>query len=550
MKNFLNTIKLYVFGHKILSVILLIVLIFIGRYVYQKVTSTAGDTRYITTKVEKGTIIASVTGTGQVSTSDQIDIKSKVSGEITWVGVSAGQTVSQGQSLLNIDSKNAQKAVRDAQVNLEGAKISLEKLKIQNSNQNLSADLLKAYDDAISSVAVTFSDLTSQLNGLDTILAQQNLSDNVARVSGTTALNYRNKAESSYYEAKNSFEKSRINFVDINHNSPKTDIENILNKTYDTTSVLIDAIKNTKNFVDYIAEDTNTVTTFISNQSTLASYLDAMNSHFSSLSLIKKTIQDSKDSFSNSDLDIQSAELSIKQKENALQDAKDNLADYTVRAPFSGVITVLNAKLGDTVPSTVATIITNHQLAEISLNEVDVAKIKIGEKSILTFDAIPDLSISGKVEEVDSVGAIASGVVTYNIKVSFDTQDSRVKPSMSVSAAIITDIKKDVLLVPNSAVKSNNNGSYVEMFNIPLPKATDGLQGRISTITPNKIQVQAGLSNDSQTEIISGIKEGDEVVSRTILPSAVKSATTTPSLFGSSSGSGNRAPAGATPRGN
>src|SRR5207248_903868 len=105
------------------------------------------------------------------------------------------------------------------------------------------------------------------------------------------------------------------------------------------------------------------------------------------------------------------------------------------------------------------------------------------DKATLTFDAIPDLTISGTVAEIDSLGTVSQGVVTYNVKISFDTQDSRIKGAMSVSAAIITEVKQDVLVVLNSAVKSSSGASYVEMFDTPLAAPTDvslGSSGSIS----------------------------------------------------------------------
>ena len=100
-------------------------------------------------------------------------------------------------------------------------------------------------------------------------------------------------------------------------------------------------------------------------------------------------------------------------------------------------------------------LITKQKIAEISLNEVDAAKVKVGQKVTLTFDAIDGLSITGEVSEIDALGTVSQGVVTYGVKIAFDTQDERVKSGMSVSAAIITDVKQNVLLVPNAAVKSN-----------------------------------------------------------------------------------------------
>lgn len=215
------------------------------------------------------------------------------------------------------------------------------------------------------------------------------------------------------------------------------------------------------------------------------------------------------------------------------------MADYFVRAPFAGTLAKVNIKKSDTVSAgtVVATLITKKQLAEISLNEVDVAKVKIGQKATLTFDAVAGLAISGIVADIDTIGTVSQGVVTYIVTISFDTQDERIKPGMSVSGVIITETKQDVLIVPNSAVKSlpANSGagqasqSYIEMLQTLKNKTV-------------RIKVQTGLSNDTQTEIISGIKEGDEIITRTILPTTTASSTA-PSIFGSPA-TGNRGAGG------
>jgi HlyD family secretion protein len=542
MKNFINKIKLYIVKHKIISAIIFLAIILIGYFVHGKLTSTSGDTRYITAAVAKGTIIASVSGTGQVSDVNQIDLKPKISGDVVYVGVKNGDKVNTGTLILGLDAKDAEKAVRDAQTNLDSANLALKKIQIQNSDENINAGLVKAYDDGFNAVVDTFHDLNSTLAGIDTMLAANNLSDNAARDDSILAQNYRRSAQTDYYSAKTAFDQNSIDYKNLNNSSPKSDIENIIKKTYDTTKLLGSALKSTSDFVDFMAKESNNSSAFSSYQTTLATYTNTNNTHLAALLSAETNINNNKDSSENSSLDIQSAQLSVTQKENALQDAKDNLSDYFVRAPFAGTITNFNIKKSDSVsPSTaVGTLITTQQLALISLNEVDVAKIKIGQKATLTFDAVPGLTISGAVSEIDSIGTVAQGVVTYDVKINFDTQDERVKPSMSVSAAIITDIKQDVLTVPNSAIKSTNGQSYVESFGGPLPPPTDGLLGSISKVAPNKIPVEVGLSNDSETEITSGINEGDEIVTRTILPSSTVPAAAAPSLFGSGGGGANR----------
>jgi HlyD family secretion protein len=530
----LQKIKKFILSHKIIIGIALIGIAVGAYFIFRN--SASGETRYVTEIVEKGNVIVSVTGSGQVEASNTIDIKPKTSGKIVYIGVKAGDVVKKGRTLFSLDTRDAQKAVRDAEISLESAKLSLEKLKIQNSDENISADLQKAYDDGFSAVSDTFLDLSSTLTGLENIFGQQNLSDNAARISGKTAQNYRDMAEKLYYEAQNVFWQNRKNFRILDRNSPKTDIENIINETYDTIVILSDAIKSTKNFVDYLAEDTGRASDFTSSQTTLSGYTSTINSHLSSLSTAQTNIKNYKDTSVNSGLDIKSSLLSVQQKENSLQDAKDALSDYYVSAPFDGTISSVVVKIGDTASGTLATIITNQKLATISLNEVDIAKIKLGQKATLSFDAIDELTITGQVAEIDSVGTVSQGVVTYNVKISFDVMDNRIKPGMSVSATIITDIAQDVLVIPNSAVKSQNGVSYVEMFDTPLVLTASPLQGSTSTIFPKQIKIETGFSNDTLTEIISGLKEGDIIITKTITNATKMATTPAPSIFGSMTG--------------
>jgi len=247
-------------------------------------------------------------------------------------------------------------------------------------------------------------------------------------------------------------------------------------------------------------------------------------------------------------LDIQSAQITVTQRQNALSDAQQTLADYTVRAPFDATIAKVDVQTADSAsPGTaIATLVTKQQLAAISLNEIDAAKIKVGQKATLTFSAVNGLTITGEVAQLDTVGTVAQGVVTYNAQIAFDTQDTRVKPGMSVSASIITNVSADVLTVPNAAVKTQNNATYVSVFDKPLTGGSSA-QGAISLTPPKAVAVQTGLSDDTNTEITSGLKEGDTVVVRTITTSGA-TAQSAPSLFGATAGRAGGAAAGGATR--
>ena len=201
----------------------------------------------------------------------------------------------------------------------------------------------------------------------------------------------------------------------------------------------------------------------------------------------------------------------------------------TVKASMSGTVNAVNIKNGDdlsklssgssrTIPIIIGDLGTLK--AEVQVNEVDIPDVEIGQKVMITFSAIDGLEVSGKVEKIDALGTVSSGVVTYNVTIGFDTLDERIRPEMSVSASIITDVRQNVIIVPNSAVKSQGNVSYVEV-----------LVGN----TAEKKTVTMGISNDTETEIINGINVGDNVITQTI-DSSSTSTTTSSSKSSSRSG--------------
>lgn len=257
----------------------------------------------------------------------------------------------------------------------------------------------------------------------------------------------------------------------------------------------------------------------------MSSYTGKTNSWLSGLLSIKSTIQSDKEGLVTTTFDIANQKIEVERAENTLSDAKDKLSYAYIRAPFDGVVAKINVKKGDSVSSgaAVMTFITKQRIAEISLNEVDIAKVKAGQKVTLTFDAVSDLSITGEVAEIDAIGTVSQGVVSYAVKINFDTQDERVKPGMSLSAAIITEMKQDVLLVPNSAVKSSGDINYVEMPNEEITASATGANGITLTTAPRQQQIQIGLANDSYTEVTSGLKEGDKVIAQTITSTSATS---------------------------
>jgi RND family efflux transporter MFP subunit len=218
-------------------------------------------------------------------------------------------------------------------------------------------------------------------------------------------------------------------------------------------------------------------------------------------------------------LAVKTAELAVKSAEISLQDAKDNATARTVTATMDGVITTLSLEDGDTysggtAASSAPVVITdpNNYEATVTIAETDISTVAVGQKVTLTFDALTDLTLTGKVTRVDTVGTNSSGVVSYTAIITPDIMNPSVKSGMTATANIITKTAQDVLAVPSSAVKTSNGSSYVQV-----------LQNGV----PTNVTVETGLSSDSYVAITSGLTEGESIVTATSTAKSSGTATTT-----------------------
>lgn len=200
-----------------------------------------------------------------------------------------------------------------------------------------------------------------------------------------------------------------------------------------------------------------------------------------------------------------------------------------VTSPIDGTIIEVSIKNGDELGSSSnnasqsAVIVGDLSTlkAEIPVNEVDITKVAVGQKVSITLDALEGTEFTGEVEKIDSIGVATSGVVNYGVTVKFDKLDEKMKPTMSVSAVIAVSEKKDVLMVPSGAIKNSKNGDYVEVLENGVPK---------------KVTVTVGDTNDTSTEIVSGVSAGNVIITQTIEVSDAAKTSSTSSSSGNRSG--------------
>jgi HlyD family secretion protein len=580
LRKILGKVFGYAMEHKAIAFLVVLALGYGGYFIHGHFFVSAAPTRYMLAQVSRGTVVASVSASGQVSASDQIDIKPKAMGEVTWVGVKAGDAVRAGQALARIDDTDARQAIADAVQALAQAKLQFQKDSAQapidyEKSLEALADSKKAltttWSDTFNTVSNTYLTLPGVMTGMQNLLYGYDLSPskiqwNISSIKNIfpsiqaesgTVNTLADIAERDYSIARNKYDPALALYKQLTRYSATDDLEKSLDESGETVTAVAQALQSTLNMldtvIDYAGKTSLSLNPTISTmRSTAEGYLSTTNSTLSAILAQQKSLDASRKAVRDNErtveiykignptggnpISLQSSSYSIADQERKFQQLKVNLADYTITAPFAGTISVVNLKKFDTVSTgtSVATLITHQKIAQLSLNEVDAAKVSLGDKATITFDALENLTLTGSVIEMDPVGAVSQGVVSYAVKIGFESDNERVKPGMTANAAIITEAHTDVLVVPASAVKTQANQSYVLAFNPPLPslEVTGSVQGVTSDMTPQQIPVETGISDNTNIEILSGLTEGQQIVARMVTASTKPSANSAPSLIG------------------
>jgi RND family efflux transporter MFP subunit len=188
----------------------------------------------------------------------------------------------------------------------------------------------------------------------------------------------------------------------------------------------------------------------------------------------------------------------------ALEEAEAQRNGATMRAPFDGVITEVGALVGDyvTAGTTIFCLVDTSQTEAIAMiDEVDVNKVAAGQMASVTLDAISGVVINGYVEAISPQATIEAGVVTYKASIEIEPDSSIVlRDGMTAVIDIVVQNKENVLIVPSSAIKGQGSNHVVEVV------TGEGT-------TEDRV-VGIGVSDAINTEILTGLQEGEHVVVR------------------------------------
>ncbi len=208
---------------------------------------------------------------------------------------------------------------------------------------------------------------------------------------------------------------------------------------------------------------------------------------------------------------LKQAHAQVLQSQASLKQLEEQLAYTTILAPMDGVILSRDVEMGDAVSSilvlgsTATLVMTEGDTSEVyvqgKVDEADIAHVYLGQPARIKVESFRDRLFSGKVTKIAPMGVEKDNVTTFEVRVSINNPGGELKANMTANAEILLDEHKGVLTVPeNAVIYDNQKNASVQ---VPDKSQKDGAR---------KVAVKVGLSNGSVTEILSGLKEGDQVV--------------------------------------
>lgn len=473
----------------------------------EKITVTTGDISEV------------VRVTGKTKPMADAELAFEVSGSVKAVYRDVGDVVETGSLIATLDTGVLSADLADALAQLDSYKASL--LEAQSGTRP-------------EQIAVSEAKVTSSESALVDAQAQlrDKLRDSYTKVDDAI----RNKVDQfidnpktdpdlqlsfSDQAAKNQIESQRLSLnatldelvVLVNAISPQGDL------LTDSEKIKVDVLK-VKQFLDNVALAVNSLTTSSSvSQTTIDGYkadvLTArtnVNTALSNILSFEEKVRSAQTALLVAQKDLKLlqagstteqiavAEANVKKAEASVQRIRVNLAKTSLRSPIDGVITQMDAKVGQVAVanSVIASVISQGNLEiEVQVPEVDIGRVVVGNTVDITVDAFPGEKFTGKVAYIDPAETIIDGVVNYKATVLFDNEDERLRSGLTVNLFIQTVFIEDAIVIPQFTVIEKDEGTFVQ-------KDVNG--ERVETKITIGVRGEGGM-----LEVTSGLSKGDTI---------------------------------------
>ena len=461
------------------------------------------DVTYAETTPVRQDVSNSLSGTGTLNPANTYTVKSLVDGKILTGGFEEGDKVEEGDVLYTIDSS-------DASTNLEKASIALQQAQ-RSYDKTVDLQYVRAeVDGTVSSLKVAKG---------DQVTSGQEVA--VIRDSSKMLLNLLFPAADA---ANFSVGQSADVMLDGTFETLKGTITAVTGTDeLSTGNLLVRTVTIRVNNAGGLTT-AQAATASINGVSSIASATFAYQAERTLTAQAGGTVSainvQEGDAVSKGDIlieltgddlteSIQSASESLRSAEISMQNQQDNMSNYTITSPISGTIIEKDAKQGDALTSG-STLCVIYDLSYlemvINVDELQIGALSVGQKVQITADAVADKTYVGTVTRVSMKGSSSGGTTTYPITIRIDNTDG-LRPGMNANAEIVVAEANNALVVPNAAVI---RGGYV-LVSKKSPSAANAVEDMDAPEGYVYVKVETGVSDDSYTEIKSGLQEDDTV---------------------------------------
>lgn len=520
IKNPLSKVWKFLMSHPIWSILLLFVIVG-GLYMYLKPASTDGKTEEVT--VVRKNLEEAVSLTGRVKPTAEASVTFEKSGTVRNVNVKTGDRVYKGQTLATLSGDDAYARVAEAQAGLDaqrailadlegGARdeqVALKKVSIENAQNNISV----AFDgikDTIRNLSISSGDIvrnnfSAYFDGSETTGYTINIrscqsqleSDvNVGRGNAEAAVknievlanNYPNLTDEAEKRTEIAKLKTELTIVSNFLNSMRSLFTSdcvLANKSYDSVR-----------------------TSIASSRSTISGFQTELNSKLNNISSLNIALKQAQEDLrlleaGEKSEKIRQQEAQVAAARARVSQAAAEASKNSLRAPFNGVVTAVDLKSGEYATmgggKSISLISDSQFEIESKVSEVDVAKIKVGDKAEVTFDAYGDSEkFEATITNISPAGVITDGVPTYKTIFSFVTKDERIRSGLTANIDVVTKVHENVLVLPARAVKNDKGARKVTV------------KGEKEN-TDKEVSV-GSRGTSGEVEITSGISEGETVI--------------------------------------
>jgi len=445
-----------------------------------------------TSVVRKGSVINSITGSGTVEPIEQREIVPEVNGKIVESYFAEGESVKTGDILYRFEMTSATNAiesagnnVQKAQTNLSNRQSSLakiteniEKLTIKATSSGKISDLsLRVGEDASGKVCTltNFKEQTATVPFSSAHIASINIGDSANVAVDKYMINVDGKVVRKYTAPDTLASGAVVYYVEILLSS-----DYILEENVNVTATVGGISSASYGSVKYASP-----VTVNAEQKGKVQKVNFKNGDWVNegdiIAVLKNN--DLNDELRNARQSLSEAQMNLTEAMNNLEDKEENANKYIVTSPIDGVILTKEYNVGDTIngqnaPAMMVVADMSKMKFTISADELDIAKIQLGQSVQVTADALENQRLVGTITNVSKLGTASNGVTNYPIEVTID-EPGDLMPGMNVSAEIIVEQAYNALYLPVEAVEYFGGKYYVtivgEMENMPeVPDFTGG----------------------------------------------------------------------------